>query len=910
MTTSNRVAATIAITAALIAGSLGFGVQRAMHWHRIGWLGVAAQPATQKPPPKVTHSKTLTRLLTPGRIGVAMPRSPAQIAGVHAEDVIVAINGIPFRNTAALQQLDAKSHTGDLIVYDVLRDNKPLTFRMRIASPYANWLYALMFALSLVVGAVYVAIGLMIFLRKPDDRRAIVFNAMSVVAAVTILTGAALTFDGSGTRGILFEPTYFIPMAIYAILAVAGLPLTLHLALVFPKERPIVGERPHVIRWIYALMYFGVLFIATVAAIMQMVTKNPEAHLRQLGPVAFAVAMSGLVVALRVAYRGRVEGTARAFATRPIQTLYAIIAALETLFLVLRAAHFMIAALLTVAFAILAMLLILISYPILTCIVLFRSYRDAGVEEKRQVKWPLWGTFVALAIKILCFAASVLFTTVGTLEAGVIERWMPVMELVGQLPRVTSLLIPISFAFAILKHRLMNIDVIIRKTVSYAFLSGAIIVIYIVLVGGAGTLLVSFAGVKSTAMVIASTVVVALVFFPLRDRLQTLVDRNLFRHRYQYPDALRAISTDAMNASDTGSLLFMAAEKLQQALQNRSVVFFVRRHDEYVAAEKIGVPDSIVGSLRVPANAIPDIASPALKRIGSVLVIPMRTQSNRHGFISFGGKLTDRDFEDEDIAFVRAVADQIAVAIERIRLQREEGEFEQARTMQQTLLPRATPRVAGLDVSGIWQPARAVGGDYYDVLELAPTQLAVCIGDVAGKGMSAALLMSGLQAAVRASAFENVAPRDLCERVRRVVVSSLTGGRFVTFFFCTLDTATRRIRWCNAGHNAPLLVGADGTVERMTTGGPVFSRVFREPYEEGEVALQTGDRLVLFTDGASEARARGGEMFEEERLEELIVANRDQDAATLQRTIVDAVFAFSGAELEDDLTLVVVAVNA
>ncbi|MBV9495366.1 MAG: serine/threonine-protein phosphatase, partial [Acidobacteria bacterium] len=179
------------------------------------------------------------------------------------------------------------------------------------------------------------------------------------------------------------------------------------------------------------------------------------------------------------------------------------------------------------------------------------------------------------------------------------------------------------------------------------------------------------------------------------------------------------------------------------------------------------------------------------------------------------------------------------------------------------------------------------------------------IGDVVGKGMPAALLMSALQAAVRASATEETSAAELCDRVRRVVASSLTGGRFVTFFYAALDGATGRLRWCNAGHNPPLLVRADGTVQRLADGGPVISRVFRDPYREGETTMFPGDRLVLFTDGASEALS-GEEMFGEDRLEELVAAHRSQTAKTLQATIVETVSAFAAGELEDDLTLVVV----
>jgi sigma-B regulation protein RsbU (phosphoserine phosphatase) len=162
---------------------------------------------------------------------------------------------------------------------------------------------------------------------------------------------------------------------------------------------------------------------------------------------------------------------------------------------------------------------------------------------------------------------------------------------------------------------------------------------------------------------------------------------------------------------------------------------------------------------------------------------------------------------------------------------------------------------------------------------------------------------------VRVSAFESGSPCELCARVRRVVVSSLSGGRFVTFFYAIVDIAAMRLRWCNAGHNAPILARADGSVVRLAEGGPAISRLFRdEPYVDSEIELRAGDRLVLFTDGASEARDPSGEMFGETQLEQLVASAKDGSARDLQDTIVDAVTRFSRGEAEDDLTLVVVSV--
>jgi serine phosphatase RsbU (regulator of sigma subunit) len=697
--------------------------------------------------------------------------------------------------------------------------------------------------------------------------------------------------------------------------------------MIFPRNRPIVDKYPVVIRWIYAVALPTILVIAFLGAIAITIASGADPKQGRADMLVTVtirgIVVAGFVLALYLLFAARRDGIRAAIARRPFISVTAAIGLLFGLGKSLSDVVPKVVAVIVAVSSILLPCLILLSFPIVACVALVRSYRSSNLEEKRQVAWPLWGLVIAITGKIL--GNVITFGTVAYLAMTHRDfiTWRGFFEIVGTVPTIITLVIPVSFAVAILKYRLMNIDVIIRKTVAYAILSGAIIVLYLGLVGGLGTLLVNAAGVRDQTMVIVSTLLVALIVVPLRNRLQTLVDRNLFRHKYDYPAALRAISAETLTATDIGAFLSSAAEKMQQSLQNRAVVIFTIRHDEFVAAAKVGVADALVGTLRFAKewmlphldraldpreHELPVAAATALRKIEAVLVVPVNAPGTPpNGFIALAAKLNDAPFEVEDVDFVRSVADQLDLGIDRIHSQREEADFAQARAIQQTLLPREMPRVAKLDVSGIWQPARTMGGDYYDLIPLSDTELAVCIGDVAGKGMTAALTMSGLQAAVRASASSS--PRDLCERVRRVVVSSLSGGRFVTFFYATLDTANMRLRWCNAGHNAPILARADGTIVRLAEGGPALSRLMLgAAFSEQEIDLRPGDRIVLFTDGVSEAIDSAGEMFDEHRIEELVADSEGLAALELQETILDAATTHSGGELADDLTLVVLRV--
>ena len=253
---------------------------------------------------------------------------------------------------------------------------------------------------------------------------------------------------------------------------------------------------------------------------------------------------------------------------------------------------------------------------------------------------------------------------------------------------------------------------------------------------------------------------------------------------------------------------------------------------------------------------------------------------------------------------------QIAQGRERRKTQQlEEVEHEDARKIQQGLLPQRLPQVQGYEIASVWQPAKAVGGDYYDVFELRAGKIVVCIADVMGKGMPAALLMSNLQAAIKSAASDAKQPSEICARVNRIICSNVADGKFITLFYGTLDAEARRLVYTNAGHNAPILLSRNGSCSRLQKGGAALGAFPDWNYEQGEIRLEAGDRLALFTDGVTEARNAVGEEFGEARLITLLKENREFGAAQLQRKILEATSEFSDRKFEDDATLVVMAVD-
>jgi len=247
-------------------------------------------------------------------------------------------------------------------------------------------------------------------------------------------------------------------------------------------------------------------------------------------------------------------------------------------------------------------------------------------------------------------------------------------------------------------------------------------------------------------------------------------------------------------------------------------------------------------------------------------------------------------------------------ASRRRQLRAEEREREDVEAVQRGFLPKEIPQMAGFEISGAWLPARSVGGDYFDVHAFSENKLAMSIADVSGKGMSAALLMSNLQAALKATASDEVPPEDLCRKVNRIICDNVSPDKFITAFYGLVDGSSHRLVFTNAGHNAPILARRDGSWLRLREGGVPLGLFPSADYERGEVELAPGDRLVLFTDGVTEVSGAGAEEFGEERLLSVLLENRHLSAKELQERILAEVAKFSGARFEDDATLVVLAV--
>ncbi len=302
------------------------------------------------------------------------------------------------------------------------------------------------------------------------------------------------------------------------------------------------------------------------------------------------------------------------------------------------------------------------------------------------------------------------------------------------------------------------------------------------------------------------------------------------------------------------------------------------------------------------------------KTVSSVLCVPMLIRSSLTGVLAVYNKRGETGFTDDDQRLLAIIASQSAQVVENARLFEEERslilmrqELKLASQIQRDLLPREPPHHAGYDIAGATFPARTVGGDYFDFIPLGEHKVAVCVGDIAGKGLPAALLMANLQASLHGITNAADTAKDCVARLNQHLYRSTGPEKFATLFYATLDTASHELTYCNAGHEPPLLFTGRDEPKLLQEGGTVIGIGEGLPFEEATVRFEPGDVLVVYSDGITEAMNPVKEQFGEETLMRLVRQDIGLSADELIARITEAVKAHAGeAPQHDDITALVV----
>ncbi len=300
--------------------------------------------------------------------------------------------------------------------------------------------------------------------------------------------------------------------------------------------------------------------------------------------------------------------------------------------------------------------------------------------------------------------------------------------------------------------------------------------------------------------------------------------------------------------------------------------------------------------------------------VRTVLCVPLILKSELKGVLTVFNKRAGNGFTEEDQRLLAIIAVQSVQVIETARLYEEEKAFMKmqeevrlASKIQSELLPKFTPTIEGYDIAGMSIPAQVVGGDYFDFIQIEDHRIALCLGDVTGKGLPASLLMANLQATLRGQTFLSSSPKECLARSNKLLYHSTSPEKFATLFYGCLDTRQHILSYCNAGHDFPFHFSDSDTPQRLKSGGLMLGAFEDFAFEDASVPLKSGDLLVISSDGIAEAMNSGLEQFGETRLQSLLTENRSASAREIIDKIVAAVRAHAGDHPQsDDMTLIVV----
>ncbi len=782
-------------------------------------------------------------------------------AGMRVGDIIVRINGDAFMGAQDGDVLLRRAQSGHVIIYDVLRDLVPIGLPVTLA----RFGFPLSLLLLSISGLVFMGIGAFIGLKRPD-----------VLAARLLSLGYIALGFLVAILGIRREPDLSVFIAgrwiTMVVAAFLGIAFSWHASLLFPSENKEALRH----RWLVRVEYILAIVLIAVTVVL-----GARGLLK--GGIE-VVGLGGLMLLL---------------------VLYGMIARMIT-----------------------------------------RKGVDAASRERRRIM-----KFAGIGVGVInVVAVTALLVTNNFDQYGFIG--------------IPLLLIPLSTLYTIGRYRLLGMNLRIKRTIQYVLTS----VLWATLVISFGISLLTFSlavplslpqvsihGLSievSDASVLPgqSNGVERLLYVCLgllawvgisrvRKFGQGRIDRRFDRTQYDYRLALAEVSTvlsTNLNMTALGKGIVVRLVDLMKL--RRAAVFFFKDEKVCCCREAEGVKigewsefcldrESLIamaaGSATGPISGelLPPVLRDEFKRYQFEHIIPVRSKERLIAVLVLGEKLSEAPFTAEDIDFLASVALQASVAIENAFLYEElaeqerlKQELEIARRIQLASLPQTTPAVPGMDIAGRSVPALEVGGDFFDYLPGKNGSLTVIVGDVSGKGTSAALYMSKMQGVLRSLHTFVDSPLDLFRRANSLLAQGMEKSSYVTALGAKFNPETHTVSVARAGHLPLFRFNAgSGKVEKLVPRGLGLAldqtEKFATELEERTYPCNTGDLFVLLSDGITESMNTEGEQYGDERVEGVMASNTQLSAADLRDTLFESVRSFAGSEAQhDDQTVVVVKV--
>ena len=773
-------------------------------------------------------------------------------AGIKFMDRIVAVDGRPvFSGKDIYRHLEGRQ-PGDSVRYKVESKGKSRDVEIPITLFSLKDLL-LTFGTIFPCGLALFIISFTVLVLKPNMASSWVFSALGLSMAGYLVSG----LDSMTSH--LLVPLHFLLGSIYPF-------ANFHLALVFPNRKPVLARFPRLEYLIYVPSFFlavaWLLYIHTYSQLLQ---------------------EQGLLSSLLT---------------------YPVLGSITRIFLFVSVLG--------------SVTLILRSY-----------FKAATVEARQRAKIILLGMLVGFLPPVIVMLGSHL------LKMDPAWNFLPFLVI----------FFPASIAYAIIRHNLFDADVIIRRTVGYFGVTVVIVGVYVLVSLGLNLFLGAHGLTQSQAFPILFTLGVILIFNPVRNRFQNIVDRLFFRKEYDYGAIVDKAGRAISSLLDLNEILKGLTRIFVEDLfvSTSSIMLLNKLKTEYTVHSAEGEKQTEVeGKLFLRDGPLITLVEKNKKEITKFdlledpkyrgvsetclldfatvqasLIVPLVFQDQVIGLMTFGDKKSGKVFSRQDLDLLKALANQGAVAIENALLfqenlekQRMEEELSIARALQMSMLPTSCPTLEGFQIAALSTPAKEVGGDFFDFFLMDEETVGLIIGDVTGKSVSGALVMSASRSVFRMLSEEHLPVGDIMVRANKRIKKDIKTGMFVALLYALIDSRNNNLHFCSAGQTQPVKYSSirQEAVLLDTLGDKFPLGILAEAdYQETTINLEKGDRVIFYTDGIVEAMNPNKELFGFDRLLDLIKEFGALQAEGLLSKIISQVDAFcAGAPPNDDLTVIVV----
>ncbi len=579
-----------------------------------------------------------------------------------------------------------------------------------------------------------------------------------------------------------------------------------------------------------------------------------------------------------------------------------------------------------------------ISYLLLGLILFVRSYLKLNEENlKKPLRIILYGFILGGVGFLYSFLVPVFINKPNFL----VQPWI-------YFPSALVLCIPFSFGYSIFKYRILDTEFIVKKGLVFGIITAFIVGIYLLLVLVLNSILSQIMPENKLLLTVALIIIVTFSFDFVNKKAKEFVDKQFYRERYNYRKSLLLFSEELPYLNNIRQIIEKIGNSVKETMGiNHINVWFkdpeyrrilqsefetVSSHEKIIHKENIydeafsalfksNKEPKLLNDLYIQELNVSPEYKDIIRKENYALLIPIFIKDKLIGTINFGDKPSGKAYSEEDIDLLKTLASQATIAFENSRLQQAqiskqkiEEELLIARKIQMGLLPQSINSIEGIEVSGFYNPAKIIGGDFYDVIKLSENKMLVVVADVSGKGIPAALYMSKVQAMIQFAAKIFHSPKEILIEVNKQIHQKIDRKSFITTIVALFDLEKMTVKICRAGHN-PVIYSVNGKLKLLKNKGMGLGleseKYFDDNLEETELDISPDNMFVFYSDGLTEAMNKNREEFGTEKILEIINGHRGFACSLIQDEIISSVADFRGsAEQNDDITLVITKIKS